>query len=65
MRVEPATMVECEMDLECDRLATRRLRIEYPCGETCEEYYCDDHTTTVAEDFDLNEVEIVETESLL
>ncbi|UPV75331.1 hypothetical protein M0R89_04510 [Halorussus limi] len=58
-------MVDCEMDRECDRLATRRLRIEYPRGETCDEYYCDGHARTVTEEFDLNEVEIVETESLL
>jgi len=57
-------MVDCEMDTDCGRPATRLLRIAYPCGKTCEEYYCDDHARTVREEFDLDEVEVVETEPL-
>ena len=50
-------MVDCEMDTDCDRPATRRLVIEYLCGNGCEEYYCDGHARTVREEFDLDEVE--------
>jgi len=63
-RVVPAPMVDCEMDTDCERTATRRLRIAYSCGTTCEEYYCDGHARTVREEFDLDLVEIVETEPL-
>ncbi|WP_167599447.1 hypothetical protein [Halorussus marinus] len=57
-------MVDCEMAADCERAATRRLRIAYPRGQTCEEYYCDGHARTVREEFDLEEVEVVETEPL-
>ncbi|WP_435176627.1 hypothetical protein [Halorussus sp. AFM4] len=57
-------MVDCEMDADCDRPATRRLVVEYPRGRTCEEYYCDDHARTVREEFDLDEVAVLETEPL-